>query len=278
IVFVLLFIRAGGDIGELVYWTVTANLNGSYASLAMALPDPKTLLPYLPSVILVPIFLWGLFSTPKDKYSSREFGFWLLLVCLSAAILIYPRWSGRHLAAVLPFLAILSGIASAQLVHIPIKRGRDLAGLVLYFGVLVWWGSIAIQTYRAYNYQSRLDRYDAYSNFIGLAKNIETVIPPDGKVAVIPADDGTMNLYYLLNRLPPGFTFFNYPWFMERRVIQRWLDAMDQDLPTAVVYFKGRLEIEKYAPAMVDYLNQHYRVDKEVTWEGAPVLIMSQAP
>ena len=276
-IFIIIFLNVGGNLSELIYWTIKINLSGVYASMAKLNPDRKIVLAYLPSLILLPPFLWSIFSKPKDKIPSRDIRLWLLLVFLSATILIYPRWSPRHLATALPFLAIISGIAWADMVHLPPKKAGDLALFFLGFGIIIWWGFNAVNIYRSYS-NFGPDRFDGYSNFIGLAEDIEAAIPPEGNVVFVPTDDGTMNLYYILDRHPPSFIFFNYPWFTENYVIQRWLDAMEQDRPVAVIYFPGRLGLEQYAPDMIEYLYNHYKVDREITWEGNPVLIMSLSP
>jgi hypothetical protein len=276
-VFSILFLNASGNFSEFIYWTITINITGNYASMAKASPDREIVLAYLPSLLLLPPFVWSILSKSKDKIPSRGSRLWLLLVFLSATILIYPRWSPRHLATALPFLAIISGIALADLVHLPFKKARDLVLLCLSIGILIWWGSNAVKIYRSYSYFGP-DRYEGYSDFIGLAEDIEAAIPPEGRVVFIPTDDGTMNLYYLLNRRPPSFMFFNYPWYMAEPVIQRWLDAMEQDQPVAVIYFPGRWGVEQSAPSMIEYLYNHYKVDRELTWEGNPVLIMTLLP
>jgi hypothetical protein len=276
--FVIFFLYWGGDVNELIYWTITINLTGKYSSMARLMPNRNTMIDYLPSLILLPLFLWSIISKPNDKIPSRSTRFWLLIVFLSTLLFIYPRWSGRHLAAALPFLAIISGITAADLVQFPAKKVRYLAGLILYIGCIVWWGALAVKTYSAIINQPETDRFDAYSNFMGLAHEIKKSIPPTGKVAIVPIDDGTMNLYYLLNRRPPSFMFFNYPWYMEEAVIQRWLDAMEKDQPVAVIYFSGRLGLEQSAPEMIEYISNHYQVDKEITWENKPVYMMTLMP
>ena len=277
IIFLILFLKAGGSLNQLIYWTITINLFGKYSSMAKLYPDRKLVLAYLPSLILLPLFLWSIFSKPKDKTPSHGSRFWLLLVFLSASILIYPRWSPRHLSTALPFLAIISGITLADMVRLPTKKVGDLVMFLLCIGIMIWWGSTAVKVYRSYS-KFGPDRFDGVSNLIDLARDIGATIPPEGNVVLIPTDDGTMNLYYLLNRRPPSFMFFNYPWYMEKPVVQRWLDAMEQDQPVTVIYFSGRLGIEQYAPEMIEYLHGHYKVDKEVTWEDKPVLIMTLLP
>ena len=108
---------------------------------------------------------------------------------------------------------------------------------------------------------------------MGLAERIQKHIPEEGPVVILPADEATMNLYYILNCRPLDYLFHNYPWFMEEKVIQRWLASMKSDRSVAVIFFPGRWALDRYAPEMVAYVKGHCSLVKTIPWEGAQVEI-----
>lgn len=275
LLFVGVFLLQGGSIREMYFWTVQFNLTGTYSSMATEYPDGATLLHWSISLILVIPFLWSLIYNPSALMPSRKTRCLLVIFLLATAVFVLPRWSDKHLAPSLPFIAAISGIACSDLICKPEKSIKYCGLVIVFLGLFISWGYYAINGCQDAWCLIGPHNYAEYSNLFPLADEIKKAIPADGKLAIAPSDEGTMNLYYILKREPPRFLCFNYPWFIVNATIQkRWLASMADDKPTAVIYFRGRYDWEKFAPTMSDYIQKNYRISKESTWQGMAVHIM----
>jgi hypothetical protein len=95
---------------------------------------------------------------------------------------------------------------------------------------------------------------------------------------IFPDDEATANLYYLMQQRPPRFWVFTYPWYMEDRIKERILLTLRDDPPEWVVYHPGRWEVERTAPEIVRYLQQHYQEEAELGWAGGTALLLRRLP
>jgi len=59
---------------------------------------------------------------------------------------------------------------------------------------------------------------------------------------------------------------------------QRILSALEEDPPQWVVTFPGRWEIEKYAPEVIGYLEEHYYREAELHFAEGEAWLLKRLP
>ena len=116
-----------------------------------------------------------------------------------------------------------------------------------------------------------------YSDLVPLAAEIRQKIGPNECIYIFPDDEATANLYYL-TRCLPNYWAFTYSLFMIDPVKQRILSALEEDPPAWVVTFPGRWEIEKHAPEVMGYLEDHYRREAELHWAQGEAWLLKRLP
>jgi hypothetical protein len=115
-----------------------------------------------------------------------------------------------------------------------------------------------------------------YSDMERLASEIRSHIGPSDCIYIFSDDEGSSNLYYLLNCPPPHYWVFHYPWYMIEPIKSRALMALETSPPQWVVYFPNRWQAEQRAPEIMDYINSHYQ--RVTSLSTGQILMRRQEP
>jgi hypothetical protein len=279
------YLRAGTLRGFL-YWTAGYALTSQYGSLAAQWPTlaqvgvmaSSGLL--LPAAVTTAVGLWR-----KGDRAWLSAGWGLLLLAASSAT-VYPRFALFHLQAALPVLSWLSAWTLSRALR-PGSQGRTLAtgtALVLSAFWLLVAGSAYVPALRV----GQPPKISEYSDLLPLAAQVEAHIGPAdlepaalglaAPIYIFPDDEATSNLYYLLERLPPRFWTFTYPWYSEGWMKDRVLAALKERPPEWVVYFPRRRQIETYAPEIVAYLHERYELETRLDWAQGETWLLRRRP
>lgn len=270
----LYYWHLGGDFGEWFYWNVTYILSGPYRSQGALLPSLATIRQLLPALVLVVPYFVGMVIAPKGVDFSRSRRLWLLIFLLAASIFLYPRYSGRHWAAAFPFLTAIAGIVCADIVDAVRQSPAKVFQWALSSTFMLWWFLQAVFIYGPQIIQPQPLVTSEYSTLIPLADTLRSRIPAAGGLVLLPVDEGNANLYYQLGRLPPRYQMDFYPYFVSDRTSQKWLDAVEEEKPQTLIYFKDRFDLATYSPQILEYVKLHYGVVDTIPWEGSEVQIM----
>ena len=264
----------GGDFGEWFYWNVTYIFSGPYRIQGGLLPSLATVRQLLPALVPVVPYVVGTVFAPKDVGLSRSRRWWLLIFMLAASIFLYPRYSGRHWAAAFPFLAAIAGIVCADIVDVVCQKPSKVFQWGLSSAFVLWWFLQAVFIYGPQILQPQPLIISEYSTLIPLANTLRPRLPVAGGLVLLPLDEGNANLYYLLGQLPPRYQMDFYPWFISDRTSQKWLDAVEEEKPQTLIYFRDRFDLANYSPQILEYMELHYKVVDTIPWEGSEVQIM----
>ncbi len=265
-----------GTLRNMLYWTVFFNYESRYASLA-ALP-PRIGEVWVLAVAFLPLLPAVLTTVTLGRRRDaewRNFAFGLILMG-AGSLTVYPRFAFFHLQPILPLVAWLSSVMLARALR-PRNNGRKLAAGVALAAALFW----AITAGLGYRSVFRTDpprRIWEYSDLEPLADEIRRQIGPMDRIYVIPDDESTTNLYYLVRRLPPKFWSFTYPWYMQDWVKTRIGQTLAADPPAWVVYFPGRADIERIAPEVASYIAGHYQRVARLDWMQGEVWLLKRNP
>jgi len=143
--------------------------------------------------------------------------------------------------------------------------------------LVAFWLVIAALAYQPAAKAGQARKLWEYSDLVPLAAEIREQIGPQDCIYIFPNDEATANLYYLTGCMP-RFWIFSYPWYMVDPVKQQILATLEEDPPPWVVTFPGRWEIEKYAPEVMDYLENHYRREAELHWAQGKAWLLKRLP
>jgi len=271
------YYQMAGTFQDLLYWSLSFNLTGDYKALGRLAPTPDQIRQVLPAFLMALPFTLSLVSPPglQDKaIPSHSQRIWLIGFLILAALMLYPRYSTMHWAAALAFIALISGIACADLVRQPRERSLWPHTWGVYLAVVLLWTLSGAFTYSLRFSQTRPQNLIEFSPLIDLANQLKARDLPDKGLVLFPDDEGVSNLYYLLQRQPPKFWLMNYPWFMNRYTIAHWLQVVETEQPQTLIFFPGRGDYEKYAPEIVAYIRNRYQVRETLEWNGQAVQIM----
>lgn len=272
------YYRLARTFQELLYWSVSFNLTGDYKSLGHLAPTADQLRQVLPAFLLLVPFMASLLGPQglrSNAVPSRDQRIWLLIFFILAALMLYPRYSTMHWAAALAFIALISGIACADLVSQQKDRSTWPTTWGVYLAVVLLWTLSAVFTYSA-RLNARSQTLIEFSPLIELADQLKRRDLPHEGLVLFPDDEGVSNLYYLLQRPPPKFWMMHYPWFMHRDTIARWLQVVEAERPQTLIFFPGRGGYETYAPEIVDYIQSRYQRIDTLDWRGQAVHIMTR--
>jgi hypothetical protein len=272
----LYYWHIGGDFGEWYYWNVSFIFSGLYSSQGALQPSLATIISFLPSLIMVVPFCAKLVYGADDDNFSRSSRLWLLLLFIAACIYFYPRYSGRHWAAAFPFLSAIAGIVCADIVEAVRKSPAKFFHYGLALTFILWWFLQFALTSGQQIIQPQPLMISEYTNILPLANELRSRFPADGGLVILPVDEGNANLYYQLGQLPPRYYMDFYPYFVNDRTSQKWLDAVDTEKPQTLIYFKDRFDLAKYSPQILEYVVTHYEVVDTVSWEESEVQIMTR--
>jgi hypothetical protein len=271
------YYRQAGSFQDLIQWTLIFNIAGPYRSEGVSVPPPSQVNAMLPAFLMLIPFVGSIVFPPVDMKPARGTRLLLLAMFFLGALLIYPRYSTRHWATALPFLAVLSGIACADLLRSWQKQKASVL-LLMYASIVLYWTTSALLAYVPALKDPQPQSFGEFTGVIELADQVRDRIPADGGLVLLPTDEGNSNLYYILGRLPPHFWIMNYPWWMNPYSNGRWLEVMEKEKPQTLLFFPGRADLATYAPEILDYVNEKYEVVDTVEWRDSPVQIMLRSP
>ncbi len=281
LIYLLYYFSLTNDWYAIWYWVILFNLVGEYNDLGAKAPSLQEIRTILPVFIMIIPFTLKTIGYTRAKKKSDVTGlaerWWLLLMIMLSAIMLYPRYSTMHWATMLPFLAIASGIACAELLFATTEnRGQIYQQWGIYLAIvgMLWIGSGLLNYGSAYrNREMRtLIEYDTLPE---LAKLITDTTPLEN-IVLFPDDEGVGNLYYLLKKLPPRFWIMNYPWFRNDYEINQWLIEIETAQPAQVIYFTSRNP--QLYPEMNDYILERYKTVYVIEWNGQVVEIKERNP
>ncbi len=273
------YYRLAGTFQDLLYWSLSFNLTGNYRSLGHLAPTADQIRQVLPAFLMTVPFAASLVSSqglPENATPSQGQRIWLMIFLILAALMLYPRYSTMHWAVALSFMALISGIACADLVRQQIDRSLWPTTWGIYLAVVLLWTLSAVFTYSLRLSQPRPQNLIEFNPLVKLADQLKSRNLPDEGIALFPDDEGVSNLYYLLQRQPPKFWIMNYPWFINPYTIARWVQAMETERPQTLIFFPGRGGYEQHAPEMVEYIQSRYQVIETLDWSGQVVQIMTR--
>lgn len=260
-----------GTLEGFLYWTIGYNLSGVYQDLSDLSPTLGQLSMVISSALLVPAAF--LVSPSGEKKAAPAWllpGFWLVLA-LTASATAYPRYGEFHLQPALGLVAILSAYALVGALRLPgpARRLGLGVGLALSFYWLVSVGS----AYRVVFQPAQAREIHEYTTLRPLVTQVREVMEPSQRLFIFMDDESLSNLYYFTGSPPPELWIFHYPWYLVDWVKQRILTDLAKDPPDWVLY-DATWGADTYAPEIVAYLNQHYRVERSLTWQGRRVSLM----
>lgn len=267
------YYRQAGSFQDLVHWTVSFNL-GAYPGEATLLPTPAQVIGLLPAFLMVVPFASSILFPVEKMHPGRGIRLLLLVFLFLGALCIYPRYGGRHWAAAFPCLATLSGIACADLMAEWPTRKVQHPQLSMVAAVMLLWLAITALGYIPALKSPKPPRWAEYSELIELADTLRERIPAQGGLVLLPTDESNSNLYYLLGQLPPHYWLMNYPWWMNRLTISRWLATMEEEKPYTLLLFPGGATLMSSYPEIGQYVGENYRVTDAVEWRNGQVQIM----
>ena len=268
------YVRAG-TLQSFWYWTVTYNLTSDYRTLAAYIPNTVQIRLIASGFLLVPAALVCLLDQKRQGNKLWMSLGWGLTLFVTGSLTAYPRFEFFHFQAVLPALAWLSAVPLAGALQSG-KEGRSFATAIA-VTLLAFWLVTAATFYRPVASTGEARKIWEYSDLMPLAAEIRQQIGPHDCIYIFPDDEATANLYYL-TRCVPRLWVFSYPWFMIDPIKQQVLAAIEKDPPQWVVTFPGRWEIEKTAPEVMGYLEDHYRRQVELNWAQGEAWLLRRLP
>lgn len=273
--YVAYYLVRGGSVAALVYWPLIFNVESGYHIAGRLLASTTDIYHMLPAFIMLVPFLISIVRPQADMTPPRAARFWLFTCLLASIVFLYPRYSIPHWAVALPFAALLSGIACADLVKdARLRIARNSTQWGLYMAIVILWLIQGALLYWPYWNGTRTQTLIKYGHLVELAHSLETRIPADGGLVLVPDNEAISNLYYLLQRRPPYFWVMNYPWFMSETTIERWIEVVEQERPQTLLYFVDLATLASDAPDILEYVEQNYETVETLTWENRLVHVM----
>jgi len=264
-----------GTLQSFWYWTVIYNLTSDYRTLAARAPTAAQIQLIASSFLLVPAAVVTLIDQKRQSNTLWLSLGWGLVLLVASSLTAYPRFEMFHFQAALPVLAWLSVVPLAMALR-PRNPGRSFAvGMTV--SLVAFWLAIAALAYQPVAKAGQARKIWEYSDLVPLAAEIREQIRPQDCIYIFPDDEATANLYYLTGCVP-RFWVFSYPWYMVDPAKQRILTALEEDPPQWVVTFPGKWEIEKYAPEVTGYLEDHYRREAELHWAQGEAWLLKRLP
>lgn len=266
----LLWRLSTGSLRDYLHWCWF--INDRYLNLAVLWPTRAQLVDLIPLVLLIclSLALW------RDRAYRL-----MLLMAAGAAALAFPRYAHFHLAAALPLLSILAamtvreslrgnGIVAGLLEKMTIPRP---AGTFIVIGLTF---AIAHPWLKA----GQAVRIEEYDSLQPLGQILEHRLPEGSSMTIFPEDEAVSNLYIQAGRYPPGHWMLTYPWYIEKKIIDRLI--ADLSRVELVVLFPGR-ELQGRLPE--DYMRPYYEaileqfpVLEETSWEQGRVMLRTRRP
>lgn len=267
------WIQAGG-VDPFFYWIAGYHTQGVYSELAEQAPTLAQAAALVSCALLLPAALT--FVLQLKKNGSREWqhpALWLVLMC-AASFTAYPRFEFFHLQPALPFVGLLSAFAIRQALRFEGPARAFAASMVIAVS-LFWIASQGNSYVEAFNPGRARPIYE-YSNLPPLAAEIRKETGDSRSFYLFGDDEEVSNLYYFLEAAPPRFWIFHYPWYTLDWMQQRMVAALDEDSTEWVIYFPGQWDVEKSAPLVLEYIDEHYQAVKTIEWQGSQVRVLKR--
>jgi hypothetical protein len=280
--FTVYHILRAGTVENLVFWNITFNFVNDYTQWASLLPKISQITRLAPAYCLLPPFiahLWA--SRDHDDITWGREG-WAIVLLAASSLTAYPRFAFFHLQASLPMLAWLSGTTLARLLSARIQRIFNqinprslLVGMA--FSVVLLWTLHAGTSYYGALSDDRPQRVWEYTDLVPLARDVRQYIGPTDCIYVLPDDEATANLYYLMQCKPPKFwTPTSYPWFTLDMLTPKVTRALEQAAPEWVVYFPGRWGFEQHGQEILAYTQDKYQRETQLPWAEGEVWLLQR--
>jgi hypothetical protein len=269
--------RAGTLSGTL-YWTVLYTITGPYLAQAAKPPSLVEWRMLAQAGLLLPVALAVFAAAQRSSRSDRRYEHpwqpvaWGFSLLIAASATAYPRFEFFHLQSALPALAFLSALALAYAWRIWPTARTLTTGIGI--GVTVLCAAFAAQPLQIALDRSRGQTIVEYSSLAPLAADITARIGPEDRIYIYPDDEASSNLYYLLQREPPRFWIFHYPWYMSAPVQAQIVAALAADEPQWIVYFADRWLRPDASPQVAAAIADHYSLADTLEWTGNRVLLL----
>jgi hypothetical protein len=254
-----------GTLSGFLYWTVGYEVTGVYNRFASQVPTVSQIVTLASCAFLLPAALIALVEQKRDGDERWMVVAWGLILAAAGSLMAYPRFELFHLQPALPVLVVVCSIGLAHLARV--RNGHRRFTIAIPLVVAVLWVLTAGRAYNPVLERDTKRRIVQYSDLESTAHAIRRTIGSSDSIYIVPDDEVTSNLYYLLGCRPPGFWTFHYPWMMVDRVKTRIASLFEKNPPRWVVYSPGRWDIQKSGPEMISRIQGSYR---EVTSVGSP--------
>jgi hypothetical protein len=230
----MLLFFGSGSLADYVYWAGTYNFTSTY-TIEGASPVPATEWPPLLALFtVIPALALTAFQLRVRWRTSWPQLLFVGSILLAATFSIWPRYARFHLAAALPLLAVLGGVAVWNLAsRRPNWRGVGIvpwagAALLILFLLRVT-GPQGLRTLRDIwqNPAAPLP----YSTTAGPLRDwIQANTQPDQPILVYDLDS---TLYRVVGRFPPRPWSPLYPWILEGdSTAEQWFAGIEAVKPT----------------------------------------------
>jgi hypothetical protein len=272
----LYYAHIGGDFRELWYWTYAFNATGSYIAKGGLAPAPAQLLALVPALLPAVPAAFSSLGPRRGSGPSRAARMLLILFAACALVFVYPRFSGRHLAATVPFLSVLAGLSAADILALAKTKASRFIGRAAVAGFIVWWGWAGVEAALRTAGGPGPPDFSELTPLRPLAGRLSGRFGRDENIVIVPVNETNANLYYLLGKAPPRYHFDFYPWFVENRTIARWLEAVESAKTPKVLLFNNNLDAGPPPPAIRAYLAANYRPWWKLGWNGGTIEILER--
>lgn len=261
------FARAG-TLEGFWYWTISFNLFSDYRSLGAQAPTGTQMALIAPACLLLPAAIFQLVDLARKGDEAYLPLGWGLILLGASSLTVYPRFELFHLQPALPLLAWVSALTVARA-----SRGFVIGCAA---AIALLWLQTGADRYQTEWQADQPRRIREYSPLVPVAAETRRQIGPADCVQIFPDDEATANLYYLLRCPPPKPWVFSYPWFMLDPVKERILLALQDDPPRWIVHPAGRWEIERHAPEVIRYIEEHYRRRAALLWAEGEMWLLER--
>lgn len=277
--YIYYYSKIGGNINDLIYWTLTYNFTSSYRIQGAEPPSASQLLDILPTLILILPFVHTIFYPEINMKPGRVNRTWLLMFFVSSTIFTFPRYSDeRHIAIALPFITAISGITCADIVGFAQNNPSRRFFQNISIAIIVFWVLSSFLIYWPIIKSPLPRQFGEYSNLLPLAKKIKKEISTQQGVVLLPTDERNGNLYYILQQPPPPYYLSFYPWFTNKDTINQWLLAVESEKPKTLIYFKGFewVNLTSCCSEILLYIDNNYQFVRSMNWEKYEVELFSR--
>jgi len=259
---------AQGRLADYLFWSFGFNLGGYMPS---GLPVGSFVYKMVLTHIFIPPFMWAAWRT-RDPLRVLLLALWL-----GGSVVLLPRTGEIHTMGMLPFTALISGWALAD-VWGALRRDEGsplVAGwLGVVAAVMVGWLWAGAVTY----IPNPLGRASipAYDEFKALAEQLNALKTEGDTLMVLPTLDGNAQLYTLTDMRAPGVWSFHHACMVCARGLGEQLFADWQIAPpTFVVVFPDLITPDQRLEPLLEQLEFGYRVidnTMKIPFNGATIV------